>query len=242
MEKENKVAVVTGANRGIGFEVCRQLAQQGVLVVLTSRDENKGMGACQQLQKEELPVRYHPLDVDHAASISALAHFLEKEFGRCDILVNNAGIFPDSSSTSDAQFPSILNAKIETIQKATVTNVYGSLMMCQAVIPLMKKNNYGRIVNISSGMGQLTYMNGGYPGYRISKTALNAVTRILSEELLDFNIFVNSVCPGWVKTEMGGEDATRNVEEGADTIVWLATLGDKGLRGKFFRDRKEIEW
>ncbi len=242
MYTKNKVAVVTGGNRGIGMEICRQLAKEGILVILTSRDESKGMAVCQQLQKEEFPVRYHPLDVDHAASIGALARFMEKEFGRCDILVNNAGIFPDVSAEKASEISSIFKTKIETIQKAMTTNVYGPFLMCQALVPLMKKNNFGRIVNISSGMGQLTYMNGGYPGYRISKTAVNALTRIFSEELLDSNIIVNSMCPGWVKTEMGGSGATRGVEEGADTALWLATLPDDGPRGKFFRDRKVIEW
>ena len=131
---------------------------------------------------------------------------------------------------------------IDTLRRAMETNVYGPLLLCQALIPLMKKNNYGRIVNMSSGMGQLSDMNGFYPGYRVSKTSLNAITRILTDELLQSNILVNSMCPGWVKTDMGGAGATREVEEGADTAIWLATLPDNGPRGKFFRDRKEIPW
>lgn len=240
-----RIAVVTGANRGIGFEICRQLAEQGILAVLTSRDEKKGLEACKILEREELPVKFHQLDVDHAASVSAFKDFIEKEYGCCDILVNNAGIFPDTSTAGDfgeKNRPSILNAKIETIRRGQTTNVFGPILMCQAFVPLMKKNNYGRIVNMSSGMGQLSEMNGFYPGYRISKTALNAVTRILNDELQDANILVNSLCPGWVKTDMGGPSATREVNEGADTAVWLATLPDNGPRGKFFRDRKEIPW
>src|SRR3989338_2837761 len=163
---QEKVVVVTGGNRGIGFEICRQLAREGILVILTSRDEKKGLVACEELQKQELPVRYHPLDVDHAASIEKLQEFLSKEFDRCDMLVNNAGIFPDSVSNSSDQFPSIFKARIETIEKGLKTNVYGPLLLCQALVPLMKKNNYGRIVNMSSGMGQLTEMNGGFPAYR----------------------------------------------------------------------------
>ena len=237
-----KIAVVTGANRGIGFEICRQLATQGTLVILTSRDETKGLAACQKLQKQELPVRFHPLDVDHAASIEELVEFMGNEFGRCDILVNNAGIFPDVKSAGDADFSSVFNAKVALINEAMTTNVYGPLLLCQAIVPLMKKNKYGRIVNMSSGMGQLTYMNGGYPAYRISKTALNAITRIFTDELQGHNILVNSMCPGWVKTEMGGLGATREVKEGADTAVWLATLPDGAPTGKFFRDRQEIPW
>jgi NAD(P)-dependent dehydrogenase (short-subunit alcohol dehydrogenase family) len=122
------------------------------------------------------------------------------------------------------------------------TNVYGVLRVTQALIPLMKKQNYGRIVNVSSGMGQLHDMGGGSTGYRISKTALNALTRIFASELQGTNILVNSVCPGWVKTDMGGENASRTPEEGVDTIVWLATLADGGATGGFFRDRKSIDW
>ncbi|OGX08763.1 MAG: short-chain dehydrogenase [Omnitrophica WOR_2 bacterium GWA2_47_8] len=237
---KDKIAVVTGANRGIGFETCRQLAEKGILVILTSRDEDKGLKACEKLDKEELPVRYHQLDVEHASSITAFKAFIEKKYGRCDILVNNAGIFPDKPA-GDKE-PSVFQTPIDTLRRAMETNVYGPLLLCQALIPLMKKNNYGRIVNMSSGMGQLSDMNGFYPGYRVSKTSLNAITRILTDELLQSNILVNSMCPGWVKTDMGGAGATREVEEGADTAIWLATLPDNGPRGKFFRDRKEIPW
>jgi len=241
VQVKDKIAVVTGANRGIGFEICRQLAKKGVLVVLTSRDEQKGLFACNVLEKMELPVRYHELDVNHAASISRFRSFMLKEFGRCDILINNAGVFLDKKGLDEA-VPSIFNAKIETLRQTMETNLYGPLLLCQALVPLMKKHNYGRIVNLSSGLGQLSDMNGGYPAYRISKTALNALTRILSDELKDFNILVNSVCPGWVKTEMGGLNAPRSIEEGADTAIWLSGLPDQGPRGKFFRDRKEIPW
>ncbi len=238
---KEKIAVVTGANRGIGFEICWQLAKAGVIVVLTSRDQQKGLTAVKKLEAMELPVRYCPLDVNHAASINHLLTFMQKEFGRCDILVNNAGVFQDQKNEEE-DFPSVFSAKIETIRQTFETNVLGPLLLCQAFIPLMKKHNYGRVVNMSSGMGQLAEMNGGYPGYRISKTAINAVTRILNDELQEYNILVNSMCPGWVKTDMGGPNATRSVEEGAGTAVWLATLPDGGPRGKFFRDRKEIPW
>lgn len=235
------VAVVTGANRGIGKEICRQLAKEEFLVVLTSRDEKKGLAACEELNRLELPVRYQVCDVDHASSIAGLAAFIEKEFGRCDVLVNNAGIFPDHAQPGESS-ASVFSAKPETVEKAFRTNVIGAMLMSQALVPLMKKNHYGRIVNLSSGMGQLTGMNGGYPGYRLSKTALNALTRILTDELEGFNILVNSMCPGWVKTDMGGPGATRPVEKGAETAVWLAGLPDDGPRGKFFRDKTEIPW
>jgi NAD(P)-dependent dehydrogenase (short-subunit alcohol dehydrogenase family) len=231
-----RVAVVTGANRGIGQEVVRQLAHQGLTIILTSRDEKKGLKAVEPYQKQGLPVRFHVLDVTSPSSIRELAAFVEKEFKRCDVLVNNAGIFPDREDSS------VFNSKIETIREAMETNVYGPILLCQALIPLMRKNKYGRIVNFSSGMGQLTDMNGGSPGYRISKTSINAVTRIFNDELQGENILVNSMCPGWVKTEMGGPGANRSVEDGADTAVWLATLPDTGPRGGFFRDRKTMAW
>jgi len=242
MNDQSKVAVVTGANRGIGFQVCRELAQKGIRVILTSRGESKGKEACRQLREEKLPVNYGRLDVSQPASIDDFRQFLDGEFGRCDILVNNAGIFPDARDASDSDWPSVFDTEIATVRKAMETNVYGPMLLCQALVPLMKKHNYGRIVNLSSGMGQLAEMNGHCPAYRISKTSINALTRIVSEELNDCNILVNSVCPGWVKTDMGGPGATRELPEGADTIVWLATLPDGGPSGKFFRDRKEFEW
>jgi len=242
MNNIQKVAVVTGANRGIGLEICRQLAQKkNILVILTSRDEKKGLKACEGLQKKELPVRFEQLDVTSAASIQGFAQKTKKDYGRCDILINNAGILIDRES-DDVNFSGIFETKVETIRKTMETNVYGPLLLCQALVSLMKKNNYGRIVNLSSGMGQFSDMGGGYTGYRLSKVSINALTRILTAELKDRNILVNSMCPGWVKTEVGGPEATRSVEEGADTAVWLATLPDNGPRGKFFRDRKEIPW
>jgi len=242
MAEIQRVAVVTGANRGIGFEICRQLAQKGLLVVLTSRDQEKGLEACKKLAKEEYNVRYCQLDITHAAHINRLWSFLHKEFGRCDCLINNAGIFLDRPGPDNNRTPGVFDVSAETLRQTMETNVYGPLLLCQAVIPLMKKNHYGRIVNLSSGLGQLSEMNGGYPAYRISKTAINALTRIVADEVKNQNILINSVCPGWVKTGMGGPNATRSIPEGADTAVWLAILPDNGPRGKFFRDRKEIPW
>lgn len=234
-----KIAVVTGANRGLGFETCRQLAKQGIVVILTSRDEAKGKAAAEKLQAEGLDVKFHPLDVTSPDSIEHLAQFIRNEFGRLDILVNNAAIALDFVAPPEG---SIFNSKIETLQKTIETNTYAPLLLCQALIPLMKVNNYGRVVNVSSGAGQLEDMQTGYPAYRISKTALNAVTRIFANELKETNILVNAVCPGWVRTDMGGANAPRSLEEGADTIVWLATLPDDAPTGGFFRDRKPIPW
>ena len=242
MKNQQRVAVVTGGNRGIGLEICRQLAGKGILVILTSRDQKEGLKACEELQRDELSVRHHLLDVTHAGSIENLAMFMSKEFGRCDILVNNAGIFPDVNEADRSDQGSIFKVRIDMMNKGMTTNVYGPVLLSQALVPLMKRNNYGRIINMSSGLGQLSDMGGGYPSYRFSKVAINALTRMLNDELDGVNILVNSMCPGWVKTRMGGSQAPRSVEQGADTAVWLATLPDNGPRGKFFRDRTEIAW
>jgi NAD(P)-dependent dehydrogenase (short-subunit alcohol dehydrogenase family) len=238
MTTNHKVAVVTGGNRGLGFEASRQLAKQGYQVILTSRDEEKGQAATQQLQAQGLNVQFYPLDVTSNESSYKLAEFVRSKFGKLDVLVNNAGIYIDVQATSNR----IVTTKIETLQKTFDTNVYGVLRVTQALLPLMKAQNYGRIVNVSSGMGQLSSMAGGSPGYRISKTALNAITRIFASELQDTNILVNAMCPGWVKTDMGGLEAPLTPEQGVDTIVWLATLPDDGYTGGFFRDRQLIEW
>ncbi|MBW4609740.1 MAG: SDR family oxidoreductase [Hassallia sp. WJT32-NPBG1] len=233
-----KVAVVTGGNRGLGFEASRQLAKLQYQVVLTSRDEAKGKAAADKLQSEGLDVTFHPLDVTSDESSQKLAEFISQQFGKLDVLVNNAAIYLDEQVGNN----SVFDAKIDTVQQTMETNVYGVLRVTQALILLMKKQNYGRIVNVSSGMGQLHDMGGGYTGYRLSKTALNALTRIFASELQGTNILVNSVCPGWVKTDMGGANAPRTPEQGVNTIVWLATLADDGATGGFFRDKKAIDW
>ena len=237
MNTEKKIALVTGASRGIGFEVCKQLLAKGFHVILSARNEQKGRAACDLLQSPD--AEFYPLDVTNQSDIDALTDYLRNQYKRCDVLVNNAGIFPDPREDS---WPSILNADIDTIKTGMETNAYGLLRMCQAIIPLMQKNNYGRIVNLSSGMGQLSDMNGCCPGYRISKTSVNVITRVIADELGDNNILINSMCPGWVKTDMGGAGATRELADGADTAIWLATLPDKSPSGLFFRDREPIPW
>ncbi|MEQ6340209.1 MAG: SDR family oxidoreductase [Gammaproteobacteria bacterium] len=240
MSTHQKIAVVTGANRGLGYETCRQLAQQGYQVVLTSRDAAKGRAATERLNAKGLDAVYHQLDVTDPGSIRQFAQFIEREFGHLDVLVNNAGVLLDVNNASDMAEASALQADIGIVRKTFETNTLGPLMLAQALVPLMK--SAGCIVNVSSGMGQLAEMDGGWPGYRLSKTALNAVTRILASELAGSRIKVNSVCPGWVKTDMGGAYAERPVEKGAETIVWLATLPEDGPSGGFFRDMQPIPW
>lgn len=231
-----RIAVVTGANRGIGFEISRQLAKRGLRVVLASRDPAKGRAAARALRGQGLEVESRTLDVTSARSIGALAAFLEKRHGRLDVLVNNAGILIDPHGSR------FLGSRVKTYRDTLETNLFGPLMLCQALAPLMRKNGYGRIVNVSSGLGQLSAMGTGTPAYRISKTALNALTRIVAAELKDANVLVNSMCPGWVKTGIGGPQAPRTPQQAADTAVWLALLPDGGPSGGFFRDRRPIPW
>ena len=234
MDSKQRIAVVTGGNRGIGLEICRQLAQLGYQVVLTSRDEVQGLGAQQRLVAEGAEVGYHPLDVTDAESVHRLAEVLQQAYGRVDVLVNNAGVMLDDRD--------VLEADLDIVRATMETNVYGPWQLTQALVPLMQQHGYGRIVNLSSGMGQLSGMGSHRPAYRLSKTALNALTRILAAQLQGSNILVNSMSPGWVRTDMGGPSAPRSVEEGADTAVWLATLPDDGPTGGFFQDRKPIPW
>jgi NAD(P)-dependent dehydrogenase (short-subunit alcohol dehydrogenase family) len=227
-----KIALVSGGNRGIGLEICRQLAAQDHTVILGARDEEQGREAAAKLEGD---VRVHQLDVSDTASIERIGGFIEDEFGNLDVLVNNAGISNDDGQSG-------VGADLDRVRASLEANFLGAWSLCQVAIPLMQKNGYGRIVNISSGLGALEDMGGGTPGYRVSKTALNALTRILSSELRGSGILVNSVCPGWVQTDMGGSNASRTVEEGADTPVWAATLANNGPTGGFFRDRRPIAW
>jgi NAD(P)-dependent dehydrogenase (short-subunit alcohol dehydrogenase family) len=230
------IAVVTGGNKGIGFEICRQLAQMEVNVVLTARDETRGLRAVEALQGQRLNVVFHPLDVSDDTSVRALRDYMTRTHGRCDILVNNAGISLRGSGRS------VLTTALEDVAATLDTNFYGPLRMCQALVPLMQKRRYGRVVNLSSGMGQLAEMEDGWAAYRVSKTALNALTRMVASAADGEGILVNSVCPGWVRTDMGGPSASRSVRKGAETAVWLATLPDDGPSGGFFRDREPIPW
>jgi NAD(P)-dependent dehydrogenase (short-subunit alcohol dehydrogenase family) len=233
---EVRIALVTGANKGIGFEIARQLSRKGLQVILTSRDAKKGLRAQKALAKDGLEVVHRQLDVTRRTSVAALAKYLEGEHGRLDVLVNNAGILLGKYETS------VLEEKESLFRETLETNFYGALRVSQALVPLMQKRRYGRVVNLSSGLGQLDDMGDGVSAYRVSKTALNALTRMLAAATADDNILVNSMCPGWVRTDMGGPAAARSVEKGAETAVWLAMLPDKGPTGGFFRDKKPIPW
>jgi NAD(P)-dependent dehydrogenase (short-subunit alcohol dehydrogenase family) len=231
-----RVAVVTGGNRGIGLEICRQLAARGLRVVLTARDAAKGEAAARALAKQGGEVGFHPLDVTDAGQVKALAHWLDTTLGGADVLVNNAGILPEGRGRG------VLEVDPEVFRVTHETNVMGPLMLCQALVPGMAARGYGRVVNLSSGLGQLADMGDGTPAYRASKTGLNALTRMLAAATRGRGVLVNSMCPGWVRTDMGGPNASRSVEQGADTAVWLSTLPADGPTGGFFRDRKPIDW
>ena len=231
---QQKVALVSGGNRGIGMEICRQLARQkNVTVLLTARDHQKGEIAVKKLNQNNI-VSFQ-LNVNDKNGIQHLKKIIDKEFGRLDILINNAAIFKKDDRDG-------LKVNAHVVRDTLETNLIGPLTLCQTFLPMMQTNNYGRVVNVSSSMGELHSMGGGYPAYRISKTALNALTRILAAEVQGYNILINTMCPGWVRTDMGGPNATRSVKEGADTAVWLALLPDGAPSGKFFRDRKQIDW
>lgn len=234
-----RTALVSGANRGIGFEIARGLARLGVLAVIGARDPKDGMAAAEKLQSEGLDIPVVALDVDREGSAAEAVAEVQRLYGRLDILVNNAAILIDGPGGFKA---SLFDLTADTLRQTFETNLLGPIRLIQAAGPVMRAQEYGRIVNISSTAGQLCEMGSGYPAYRMSKAALNALTRIAAAELNGANIKVNSMCPGWVKTDMGGANAERSPAEGADTAVWLATLPDDGPTGGFFKDRKPIPW
>jgi NAD(P)-dependent dehydrogenase (short-subunit alcohol dehydrogenase family) len=226
----SKIVLVTGANRGIGFEICKQLAIRNHTVILTSRDEEKGRKAATELKGK---VVFHKLDVTSQASVDELCHFVKDEFNRLDVLINNAGIVMKNTD--------LALTDIEDIKINMETNFYGPMRMNKTFLPLLQKGDDPRIINVSSGMGALASLTGGYAGYRLSKSGLNAQTILLSYDIKRTGIKVFAMCPGWVKTDMGGTAAPRPVHIGADTAVWLA-LENEGISGKFYRDRKIIPW
>ncbi len=230
--ENGRVALVSGGNRGIGLEVCRQLAERGLRVVMGSRDDEQGRAAAAGLPDG---VVVHQLDVSDPESVEGLARSVEAEFGRLDVLVNNAAISNDDGQSG-------VDADLDRVKEALEANLFGAWRLCELAIPMMRRNGYGRIVNVSTGLASLEDMGGGSPGYRVSKTALNVLTRILASELRGSGILVNAVNPGWVQTDMGGSSATRTVEEGAEALVWAATLPNNGPNGGFFRDREPVAW
>jgi len=237
MPRNQRIAFVTGANKGIGFEVARQLVREGFRVFLGSRNAEAGRAAARKLNREwkdQESVFFLEIDIAEQESIQRAAAEFARQSNRLDVLINNAGILLDDDKD-------ILTTTPEIFEGTLRTNTLGALLVSQAFLPFLKKSDAPRIVNVSSGGGQLTDGADGWaPGYCISKTALNGVTVQLAAALPDFS--VNSVCPGWVRTDMGGANATRSVAEGASGIVWLAADAPQSETGKFWRDRKVIPW
>lgn len=233
-----KIALVTGANRGIGLEICRQLLAKNCLVILTSRDIEKGQLAIKNLGGNSDSLHYHQLDITNANSVSAIKLFVTEKFGRLDILINNAAINFDAWHTA-------LDADLNQAHQTIEANLFGTWKMCQAFLPMMQAKNYGRVVNVSSISGSLANIaaiEAIAPAYSISKAGLNVLTIQLAKLVEGRDILINAIGPGWCKTDMGTSIAPRNVIEGATSIIWGATLPTGGPTGGFFRDGERLDW
>jgi NAD(P)-dependent dehydrogenase (short-subunit alcohol dehydrogenase family) len=223
------ISLVTGANRGIGREICRQLAELGHIVILTARDADAAAEAARAVDAEA-----RQLDVTNPASVARAARWTQDRYGKLDVLVNNAAITYDTWQRA-------VTADLAVVREAAETNLYGPWLMVQEFLPLLRNSDHPRIVNVSSEAASLASMGGGTPAYTASKVALNALTRMLADELRRDRVLVNAVCPGWVDTDMGGPGG-RPVAEGAASVVWAATLPDSGPTGGFFRDGRPLPW
>jgi NAD(P)-dependent dehydrogenase (short-subunit alcohol dehydrogenase family) len=235
MSKDIKFALVTGGNRGIGYELVKQLAMKGFKVILTSRDPEVGHEAARHLKESNLDVSCVVLDVDNKESIHEAAMTVIEQYGRLDVLINNAGVYMDENKKLVAMDPAIL-------ERTMATNFFGVYHVIRSFIPIMEKQGYGRIINVSSEYGAMSEMS--YPGvgaYKLSKFALNGLTRLAAAEIKG-DIKINAVDPGWVSTDMGGSSAPKTPKQAAESILWLATIGPEGPNGGFFRDGKRIDW
>lgn len=235
MSKDIKIALVTGGNRGIGYELVKQLALNGFKVILASRDPEKGHKATKKLRELNLDVSFVSIDVDNQESIRQAAIKVNERFGRLDVLINNAGVYLDENKKLMAIDPSIF-------EKTMAINFFGVYHMIRSFIPLMEKQGYGRIINVSSEYGAMNEMsNPGVGAYKLSKFALNGLTRLVAAEI-NGDIKINAVDPGWVSSDMGGPSAPRTPEQAAESILWLAMIGPEGPSGGFFRNGKPIDW
>jgi NAD(P)-dependent dehydrogenase (short-subunit alcohol dehydrogenase family) len=241
---ERKIALITGANKGIGLETARQLAQQNIIVLVGARDLKRGEAAAKQLRDQDLEARAIEIDVNKTESIGKAVAHVEREFGRLDILVNNAGVMLDDPEKK------VSEQSLDTWRKTFDTNVFGVIATTQAFLPLLRKSAAGRIVNLSSILGSITYhatpgsptYDFKTPAYNVSKAAVNAYTVQLAYELKDSKLKVNAAHPGWVKTEMGGEGATMEIVDGAKTPVALATIGENGPNGAYLHMGQALPW
>ena len=233
---ESPSVLISGGARGIGRGIARGLAERGARVVISARDAAAAERAAEELSAD-VPGSVHgtQLDVSDAESIDRIIAEISSEPGRLDVLVNNAGVVGAYEGRAG-------DVDLDAVRSVLETNLFGAWHLTQAALPLLRRSEHPRIVNLSSGMGQLDEMGQGAVAYRVSKVALNALTRVLANEERDNGMLVNTMCPGWVRTDLGGPSARRSIEEGADTAIWLATLPDDGPSGGFFRDRKPIPW
>lgn len=228
--------MVSGGNRGLGLQIVRALAEQGMRVVLGSRSRELGAIAAGLLDDLADRVTVRQLDITDPASVGRLAGWLQREYGRCDVLVNNAAVLLDDDETDAATLE--LTAASRTLE----TNLLGTWRLIQAVVPLMSARRYGRIVNVSSSLGSLTLMRRGLPAYRISKSALNALTRILADELAQHRILINACCPEPLLVDSHDSRGRVLLRASADTALWLANLPDDGPTGGFYRERRAVQW
>jgi NAD(P)-dependent dehydrogenase (short-subunit alcohol dehydrogenase family) len=229
---QDRRALITGANRGIGFAIAQGLISQGYEIIITSRSLEKAQQAAQKLQSNVIPIE---LDVSDERSINQALETLRPQIDRLDVLINNAGVYPDEGVN-------ILTISRELLDLTINANTFGPIRMVQAFLPLLEKSPDARVINLSSGYGAIEDLSADVPSYCLSKLALNGATIMLAQALQAKNIVINAVCPGWVRTDMGGASAPRSPEQGADTAIWLATEAPRNISGKFLRDRKIISF
>ncbi|MEY8738429.1 SDR family oxidoreductase [Bacillales bacterium AN1005] len=235
MLKNKQIALVTGGNRGIGFELVKQLALKGFKVILASRDSKRGQESAQKLKESNLDVSFVVMDVENQESIRQAATYVNEKYGRLDVLINNAGVYLD-------EYEKLLTMDSSMLEKTMKINFFGVYHVIYTFIPLMKKQGYGRIINVSSELGALSEMCvQGTGAYKLSKLALNGLTQLVASEVEE-DIKINAVCPGWVSSDMGGPTAPRTPKQAAESILWLATIGSDGPNGGFFRDGRPISW
>ena len=228
------LALVTGGNRGIGHQIVKQLCQEGVQTIFTSRNPHDGLAALDRLAPHRNLLDYHPLDVSDNASVQELYDHVAKKYGRLNILINNAGANYDT-------WHRVSHVSMAEVEYTLNVNFLGPWRMCNVFIPMLKESR-GKIINLSSGAGTIASQDGSTPGYSLSKNGLNMLTKSLAADLQTAGVTVNAVCPGWVRTDMGGPNAPRSPQQGAETVVWLATLPDSNLTGGFYRDKRQISW
>jgi NAD(P)-dependent dehydrogenase (short-subunit alcohol dehydrogenase family) len=237
---DTRIAIVTGANRGMGFETSRQLGKLGFKVVMGCRDPLAGASAAKLLVAEGLDVEPFRLDLTRSEDIATLAAYGRRHLRRVDVLINNGGIYLEGAGSSGDKRISAFEARLENVWATLNTNLIGPFALSREIIDQMRAQGHGRVVNLTSALGQLSDMGGGAPGYRFAAVGINAMTKMFAEELRGTDVLVNSVDPGWVQTH--SPEATRTVEQGVSTTIWLATSPVGGPTGQFFRDKEPVPW